>query len=348
MSIQVAIVDDSALMRQCLSQLLDQVTGIQVCLTAADPIAAQQKFAKYWPDVIILDLEMPHMDGLTFLKQIMSQRPTPVIILSSHVGEGAKKTVQALEAGAIDVFAKPASGLKDFLHQQLPAIADTIKACTRHRASLGLSKKTTDSSSIANSSVPQLSNNYSLIALGSSTGGTLALEQILSQLQPPQPPIVMVQHMPPNFTQALAERLNSLSALDVVEVTHPQKLCANCAYLAPGDQHMTVLNQGGLLKVNLLKHPPVNRHRPSVDVLFDSISQSIKTPILAALLTGMGQDGAKGLLRLAQTGHNTIAQDEASCVVFGMPKAAIDMGAAKHILSLNQIIKLLNNRSALG
>lgn len=339
--IKVLIVDDSAVVRQVLSDMLSGQKDIELIGTASDPLFAVNKMREIWPDVIILDIEMPRMDGLTFLRKIMGSRPTPVVICSSLTEKGAETTVAALAAGAAAIFTKPQLGVKAFLHQS----RDELLAAIREAALAKLTRLTPLNKTAP--SKPQLNQaplNKSMIkttekvvAIGTSTGGTVALEQILTCLSPHSPGIVIVQHMPEKFTAAFAQRLNSLCEIEVKEAQSGDRVRPGLALLAPGGQHMTLTRNGAYYQVEVKAGPAVNRHCPSVDVLFRSVSKQAGKNAVGFLLTGMGDDGARGLLDMREAGADTFAQDEASSVVFGMPKEAIKRGGAMYIVGLASV-----------
>ncbi|WP_444994872.1 protein-glutamate methylesterase/protein-glutamine glutaminase [Aliikangiella sp. IMCC44359] len=335
--IKVLIVDDSAFIRVLLSQILDQDESIKVVATAVDPFDAREKIKKFNPDVITLDVEMPKMDGLTFLKNIMRLRPMPVIMVSTLTQAGADITIQALDAGAFDFVSKPSSEVKEKIIALSEELIEKVKIAAQcNTAALEKSPK---SSSVLTRS--ETKSDFELIAIGASTGGTEAIHSIVTQLPCDMPPIVLVQHIPDVFSTSYAKRLNEESIMSVMEVRRPVKLSSGHAYLAPGHMHMEVKRKGKELWAVLGEGPPVNRHKPAVDVLFHSIVKAVGARCIAALLTGMGQDGANGLLEIRNSGALTIAQDEQSSVVWGMPGAAVKLDAAQKVLALNRIPKFL-------
>ena len=339
-SIQILVVDDFALVRQFMTEVIASQPDMALLATAPDPIAAMTKMQKQWPDVILLDVEMPKMDGITFLKQIMAQHPTPVVICSSLTEKGTALTLEAFSAGAVAVFTKATLGVR----QHLQSIANDLIRAIREASQ---AKTTTVRPQIKAEPVTmvapvQTTHNLTrttdrVVAIGTSTGGTIALENILTQLPQDVPGIVIVQHMPEKFTAAFAERLNGLCAIEVREARNGDRVLQGCALIAPGGYHTQVVRNGAFYCTEVFDAPPVNRHKPSVDVLFRSVAKSVGRNALGMILTGMGDDGARGLLSMRQAGANTIAQDEASSVVFGMPKEAIKLGAAEQIFSLNQM-----------
>lgn len=349
MTIDVLVVDDSAVVRQVLSAVLNEAPDINVYATASDPIFAKQQMQKKWPDVIVLDIEMPRMDGLTFLRQIMSEQPTPVIICSSLAEKGAELTLQALSAGAIDIVTKPQLGVKDFLLEAKNTLWQTVRgaagAHVARRAAPPASVTARATQAPAADLVSMTATTDSIIVIGTSTGGTQALEEILSKIPRTCRGIAVVQHMPEKFTAAFAMRLNGLCEVDVKEAESGDRLIPGRVLIAPGGHHLEVQRSGAQYIAKVFRGPSVNRHCPSVDVLFRSAARSAGRNAMGIILTGMGDDGARGLLEMRQAGCRTIAQDEASCVVFGMPKEAINMGAAKEIMSLAQIPAVLEGKA---
>src|SRR3990167_336407 len=346
MAIKVMIVDDSAVMREVMQQLLAPHKDIEVVGAAMDPLLALQKMKTVWPDVILLDVEMPRMDGITFLRQIMATRPTPVVICSTLTEKGADITLQALSAGAVEVITKPTMGLRDFLQgsaqEMLAAISTAAKARVRGAAGPTLEKSTVDSVvSAPSAGLHNQRTSERIVVLGTSTGGTQALEQVLSQLPRSAPAIAIVQHMPEKFTRSFAERLDSLCAIEVREAQNGDRLLPGLALIAPGGKHMLIKRSGGQYQVEVKDGPLVSRHRPSVDVLFRSAAVQAGRNVLAVIMTGMGDDGARGLKDLHEAGAKTYAQDEASCVVFGMPKEAIKLGGVDQVVALDDIPNVL-------
>ena len=353
--IEVLIVDDSALVREFLRETLESDPRIRVIGAASDPYKARDAILKRQPDVITLDIEMPRMDGLTFLGKLMKSRPTPVVMFSSFTESGAKATLEALSLGAVDFLAKPKSNLISSLPALKSELIEKVKAAAGVKVKpmkpsrfhntaapppkLGASAVVPDSVLAA----PAKPGANKIIVLGASTGGTVAIERILIKLPIATAPIAIVQHMPVHFTKAFADRLNDRCRVTVQEAVNGQPLGPGQVLIAPGGKHMLLQKNGAGYRVEVKDGPPVNRHRPSVDVLFRSAVHSAGPNALAVLLTGMGDDGAAGLLELKNSGAKTIAQDEASCVVYGMPKAAVDLGAAELVLPLDQIPKALGN-----
>ncbi len=334
--IKVLVVDDSAVVRQVLSTMLSGQTDIEVIGTAADPLFAVNKMREEWPDVITLDIEMPRMDGLTFLRKIMTSRPTPVVICSSLTEKGAETTVEAMAAGAVAIFTKPTMGVKDFLQSSKQELLAAIREAAQSRVSR-LTSAAPVAKAVAAVQTAMAKTTEKVIAIGTSTGGTLALEQILTALTADCPGIVVVQHMPEKFTAAFAARLNSLSEIEVREAKDGDRVRPGLALIAPGGQHMTMVRNGAFYQVQVKPGPAVNRHCPSVDVLFRSVAKCAGKNAVGFQLTGMGDDGARGLLEMRDSGAVTYAQDEASSVVFGMPKEAIKRGGAVHIVALDQV-----------
>lgn len=343
--IKVMIVDDSAIVRQVLIQKLSESTEIQVLGAASDPLFAIDKMNRDWPDVIVLDVEMPRMDGITFLKKIMAQRPTPVIICSTLTEKGAETTIQALAAGAISIITKPKIGLKDYLLDASEDLIHHIKVASKANVRKILHsvinykvepKLSTDVIlPICNHAMAQTTER--IVAIGTSTGGTQALEKVLTELPRVCPGIVIVQHMPENFTAAFASRLNGLCQIDVKEAQKGDRVFSGRALIAPGGKHMLLKRSGAQYYVDIVDGPPVSRHRPSVNVLFRSVAQNAGKNALGIIMTGMGEDGAQGLKEMRDIGSATIGQDEESCVVYGMPKEALKLGAVERQVSLSKI-----------
>lgn len=344
--INVLLVDDSAVVRQVLQGILEGDPSINVLGTASDPLFAMEKMKKQWPDVIVLDVEMPRMDGITFLKKIMAERPTPVVICSSLTMKGAETTMQALAAGAVEIITKPQIGLKDFLNASALALIHAVKAAAaanvrRLQPSSTLEKQAPKLSADAILAAPgshaMAQTTERIVAIGTSTGGTQALEKVLTALRRVSPGIVIVQHMPEKFTASFAERLNNLSAIEVREARHNDRVIPGLALIAPGGKHMLLKRSGAYYHVEVIDGPVVNRHRPSVDVLFRSVTKFAGKNALGIIMTGMGDDGARGLKEMHDAGAPTIAEDESSCVVFGMPKEAIKLGAVDKSVPLEAI-----------
>ncbi|TGK35070.1 chemotaxis response regulator protein-glutamate methylesterase [Leptospira gomenensis] len=346
--IRVFIVDDSAVVRQALTQILNEDPEIDIFGFASDPIFAAEKLASDWPDVFILDVEMPRMDGISFLKKIMSERPTPVIICSSLAEKDSETALLAMKLGAVEIIEKPKLGVKGFLEESKILFTDAIKAAAKSRFKSYSSERKKISHSVVDRNqikpdFSKISTTDKLIAIGTSTGGTQALEYILTQLDVHCPGIVIVQHMPEKFTEAFANRLNDICEIQVKEAKNGDRIQVGSAYIAPGNKHMEIYLSGAQFHIRVLDGPLVNRHRPSVDVLFQSVAQVAGKNSKGIIMTGMGSDGANGLLKMRQTGATTIAQDESSCVVFGMPKEAILRGAVDTILPLSKIVDEVQN-----
>ncbi|ASP40917.1 chemotaxis response regulator protein-glutamate methylesterase [Bacterioplanes sanyensis] len=335
-TINVFIVDDSAVVRQVLTEVLNACAGVRVLGSASDPIFAEKKMQAQWPDVIVLDIEMPRMDGITFLRKLMAERPTPVVICSTLTAHGATTSMQAMSAGAVDIITKPKTGLKGFLQESRTLLLDAIKGAAAARPKTAPKRSTAPTTAPA-AVAPMHETTDRVVALGTSTGGTQALEQVLTALPMDCPGIVVVQHMPAQFTRAFAERLDGLCKVRVKEAEAGDRVVPGHVLIAPGGQHMTLLRSGAQYRVEVKDGPLVSRHRPSVDVLFRSVAQAAGKNALGVIMTGMGDDGARGLLEMYQAGALTLGQDEASCVVYGMPKEALRMGGVMRQLALEQI-----------
>jgi two-component system chemotaxis response regulator CheB len=347
--IKVLIVDDSAVVRQALVEILGRDREIRVIGHAMDPIFAMDKMAKEWPDVILLDVEMPRMDGITFLKKIMAEHPTPVIICSSLTQKGAETTMQALAAGAFTIFTKPSLGVKDYLSDASADLVSAVRAAAGARMSKlpRLSAERTPAKLSADAVLApgfeaMAATTDIFTAIETSTGGTQALEYVLSQLPRTCPGIVVVQHMPEKFTAAFSERLDQICEIEVKEAKTGDRVLPGRALIAPGGRHLVVKRSGAQYLAEVVSAPPVNRHCPSVDVLFRSVAKYAGRNARGVIMTGMGDDGARGLLEMKLAGAATLAQDEESCVVFGMPKEAIKLGAADRVVSLRQIPELIS------
>lgn len=333
--IRVLTIDDSALIRQILAKILSRDPDIEVVGAAPDPLIARQKIRDLNPDVITLDVEMPRMDGLTFLEQLMAERPMPVVMVSSLTEAGCATTLRALELGAVDFFTKPKLDIQAGVEEQAQVLITKIKAAASARIRRPVAAPPAPSQPLASSAM--IKTTDVVIAIGSSTGGTEAVKDILAALPPNMPPVLVTQHMPERFTRSWANRLNELSRLSVKEAQDGDSVLPGHALIAPGNYHMTLIRSGARYAVRITQDPPVNRHRPSVDVLFDSVAKYAGPNAIGVILTGMGADGANGLLAMRQAGAHTIAQDEATCVVFGMPKEAIRRGAVDCVLPLQDI-----------
>jgi len=332
--IRVLVIDDSALMRKAITKALTRDPQIEVVGTATDPYEARDKILALAPDVLTLDIQMPRMDGLTFLKILQQHQPTPAIVISVLSTAGSQATLAALEAGAVDVLAKPDS------RSQFPAFAEQLVLRVKGAAAAHCHPAQKSVAAGLLSPLASPSAHYDprrLIVIGASTGGTQALSEVLSQLPNPLPGICIVQHIPAYFSKTFSDRLNEICPLEVREAVDGDDLQAGLVLVAPGDFHMTVSWVGDRYRVALNQQPPVHYCRPSVDVLFQSVSQCRQARVLAIILTGMGHDGAQGMQLLRAAGASTVAQDEETCVVYGMPRAAAELGAAGQVLPLDQI-----------
>jgi two-component system, chemotaxis family, protein-glutamate methylesterase/glutaminase len=334
--IRVLTVDDSALMRQVLAMLLAKDPQIEVVGSAPDPYIAREKIKALNPDVLTLDVEMPKMDGITFLEKLMRGHPMPVVMVSSLTEAGCETTLRALELGAVDFITKPKIDLREGMEEIAQDLIVKIKAASVARIR-GQNGSKVDRTTSSSASTAMIKTTDTIIAIGSSTGGTEAVKGILGRLPPHTPPILITQHMPERFTKTWAGRLNSLCRIAVKEAQDGDSVLPGHALVAPGNFHMTLVRSGARYTVQVNQELPVNRHRPSVDVMFASVARHAGANAVGVILTGMGGDGAKEMLAMKQAGAFTIAQDEASCVVFGMPKEAIKIGAVDKILPLDDI-----------
>lgn len=347
--IRVLIVDDSALVRQLLSEILNSDPMIEVIGAAPDPFIAREKIKQLNPDVLTLDVEMPKMDGVTFLRNLMRLRPMPVVMVSTLTQQGADVTLEALELGAIDFVTKPnidlQEHLKDYTDELIAKVKMAAGARVRSKADRDMSvlqveqRHTTDSIIEKRQTISplKLKTTDKIIAIGASTGGTEAIREVLLTMPADAPGIVITQHIPPKFSTSFAHRMNTISAMTVYEAEDGQQILPGHVYIAPGGQHLLIERSGARYYCRLNNGPPVNRHKPSVDVLFRSVAQNVGANAIGVILTGMGDDGARGLLELKEIGAPTIAQDEASSVVWGMPGEAVKLGAADTQLSLDKI-----------
>ena len=345
--IKVLIVDDSAVVRKVLSAELSRARDIEVVGTAMDPYVARDKIVQLHPDVITLDLEMPRMDGLTFLGKLMKYHPIPVLVISSLTPKGSDTALRALELGAVDVISKPGSAFS------VGEIAKTLVNKIRTAATARILPRqtcTADDSAPSSSARILRQTTHCILAIGASTGGTRAIEDVLVALPPNTPGTIIVQHMPEHFTDEFAKRLNGICRMEVREAANNDMVVPGVALIAPGNFHMVLRRSGARDHVGIKSGPAVHHQRPSVDVLFHSVAKQAGANALGVILTGMGGDGARGLASMRGAGAPTIAQDEASCVVFGMPKEAIRMGAAQQIVPLRaiagRIIDMINERDA--
>lgn len=333
-NIKVLVVDDSAIVRKIFTEALSCERGMEVVGTAPDPYVARDKIVRLKPDVVTLDLEMPRMDGLAFLKKLMKHHPLPVIIVSSLTKKGGRLALEAMESGAVEVLSKPGSSYS--VGEMMQQLADKIRAAARARVVRSVDELNGDEPvNIAGHLLSETTDK--VIAIGASTGGTEALKKVLTQFPPTIPGIVVVQHMPPKFTTTFSERLNQLSKIEVKEAQDGDSVNPGRALIAPGNYHMLLRRSGAKYYVSVKSGPLVNRQRPSVDVLFQSISKYAGANAVGVIMTGMGSDGAKGLLEIRQAGARTIGQNEASCVVFGMPKEAANINAVEKLVPLNRI-----------
>ena len=328
--IRVLSVDDSALMRQIMTEIINSHSDMEMVATAPDPLVARDLIKKFNPDVLTLDVEMPRMDGLDFLEKLMRLRPMPVVMVSSLTGKGSEVTLRALELGAIDFVTKPQLGIREGMLAYSEMIAEKVR--TAAKASLAAHKPLSAPTTLK--AGPLLSSEK-LIAIGASTGGTEAIRHVLQPLPLSSPALLITQHMPPGFTRSFADRLNKLCQIGVKEAG--ERVLPGHAYIAPGDRHMELSRSGANYQIKIHDGPAVNRHRPSVDVLFHSVAKQAGRNAVGVILTGMGNDGAAGMLAMRQAGAWTLAQNEASCVVFGMPREAINMGGVCEVVDLSQV-----------
>lgn len=350
MSIKVLVVDDSALVRSLLAEIIRDTPDMTLVGAAPDAYVARDMVKEFSPDVITLDIEMPRMDGLAFLEKLMNARPTPVIMISTLTESGAEATLRALELGAVDFIPKPKLGIATGIREYAELIVEKIRAAagvrvkakaTTHQPEIAASQKTPASN--------RLQSTEKIIAIGASTGGTEAIKELLMQLPAAVPGIVMTQHMPAGFTRTYAERLNKITRLHVVEAKGGERILPGHAFLAPGGHHLIVVRSGADYLVRLSDAEPLHRHRPAVDVMMESVALAGGKNVVGVLLTGMGKDGAKGMLDIRNHGGFTLAQDEASCVVYGMPKEAVAIGAVDQTVELDKMgAALLDKIKTLG
>lgn len=338
MSIKVLVVDDSALVRSLLAEIIRDTPDMTLVGAAPDAYVARDMVKEFSPDVITLDIEMPRMDGLSFLEKLMSARPTPVVMISTLTEEGAEATLRALELGAVDFVPKPklgiASGIREYAELIVEKIHEAAVAKVRAIPKSSRGDISSDQKAVTGS---RLQSTEKIIAIGASTGGTEAIKDLLIQLPAAVPGIVMTQHMPAGFTRTYAERLNKVTRLHVVEAQGGERILPGHAFLAPGGHHLIVVRSGADYIVKLSDVEPVHRHRPAVDVMMESVALAGGKNVLGVLLTGMGKDGARGMLAIRQHGGYTLAQDEASCVVYGMPKEAVLAGAVDQTVALDKM-----------
>lgn len=330
--IRVLSIDDSALMRRIMTDIINSHSDMEVVATAPDPLVARDLIKKLNPDVLTLDVEMPRMDGLDFLEKLMRLRPMPVVMVSSQTERGSEVTLRALELGAIDFVTKPQLGIREGMLAYSEAIAEKVRAASRARISPRAPAR--PSGTIQHG--PLLSSEK-LIAIGASTGGTEAIRHLLQVLPLSCPAVLITQHMPAGFTRSFADRLNRLCQIEVKEAENGERVLPGHAYIAPGSRHMTLTRSGANYQIAITDTGPVNRHRPSVDVLFHSVARYAGRNAVGVILTGMGNDGAAGMLAMHKAGAWTIAQSESSCVVFGMPREAINAGGVSEVADLSQI-----------
>lgn len=330
--IRVLSVDDSALMRQLMTEIVNSHPDMEMVAAAPDPLVARDMIKKFNPQVLTLDVEMPRMDGLDFLEKLMRLRPMPVVMVSSLTGLGSEITLRALELGAVDFVTKPQLGIREGMLAYSELIAEKIRTAAKAR----LPQRSNGPAPAILSHTPLLSSEK-LIAIGASTGGTEAIRQVLQPLPATSPALLITQHMPPGFTRSFAERLNKLCQITVKEAEDGERVLPGHAYIAPGNRHLELSRSSADYQVKLNDGPPVNRHRPSVDVLFRSVAQHAGRNAVGVILTGMGNDGAAGMLEMHRAGAYTLAQNEASCVVFGMPREAIATGGVNEVVELDRM-----------
>jgi len=347
--LHVLVVDDSAVVRQALTTILGRA-GCAVA-TASDPIIAQEKMRHVRPDVLVLDVEMPRMDGLTFLRRLMAEAPLPVVICSGLAGAGTEVALQALEEGAVEVVAKPQLGVKGFLEASAQRLVEAVRAAAQARPRPRPARaepRHEVSAVLPPRRAPLAVTTHKVVAVGASTGGTEAIRTLLEAMPPDAPGLAIVQHMPEHFTAAFARRLDQVCRIEVKEAADGDRLVSGRALIAPGNRHLVVRRSGALYHVELLDGPPVARHRPSVDVLFRSVAQAAGRNGVGVILTGMGDDGAEGLLELRRAGAHTVAESERTAVVYGMPKEAIARGAACEVLPLSRIAQAVLDQTGVA
>lgn len=340
MKTKVLIVDDSALIRSVMSEIVNSQPDLEVVATAPDPLVARDLIKKHNPDVLTLDVEMPKMDGLDFLEKLMRLRPMPVLMVSSLTERGSEITMRALELGAVDFVTKPKISIQSGMREYADMIADKIRAAARARIAPRSRVAPVASAPLSALRSPLISSEK-LIIIGASTGGTEAIREFLMQMPSDCPGILIAQHMPEGFTTSFAKRLDSLCKISVVESAGNERVLPGHAYIAPGHSHLLLTRSGANYMTRIEQSPPVNRHRPSVDVLFRSAAQAAGKNAVGVILTGMGKDGAAGMLEMRQAGAHNFAQDEASCVVFGMPREAIALGAAHDVGPLTALPRMV-------
>ncbi|MDF3835607.1 chemotaxis response regulator protein-glutamate methylesterase [Cupriavidus basilensis] len=344
--IKVLCVDDSALIRSLMTEIINSQSDMEVVGTAPDPLVARDLIKRLNPDVLTLDVEMPRMDGLDFLERLMRLRPMPVLMVSSLTERGSEITMRALELGAVDFVTKPKLGIRDGLMDYTDTIADKIRAASRAR----IRSAAPPSAGAAEPAAPMLRSpllsTEKLIIVGASTGGTEAIKEFLMPMPPDCPAVLIVQHMPAGFTRSFAQRLDGLCRITVKEAEHGERVLPGYAYIAPGDSHLRLARSGANYVAHLSQEPAVNRHRPSVEVLFDSAAVHAGKNAIGVMLTGMGKDGAQGMLRMREAGAYNLAQDESTCIVFGMPKEAIAAGGVHEVVPLHAMSQRVMARLA--
>ena len=341
MPIKVLVVDDSALIRALLKEIIQADPELELVGQAPDAYVARDLIKQLNPDVLTLDVEMPRMDGLTFLEKLMPGRPMPVVMISSLTEQGSEATFRAMELGAVDFVAKPKLGIREGMQAYAEEICYKIKAASLARLIPRQARVPTVQEPLVSHGPRPIIGTEKLIAIGASTGGTEAIKDVLLGLPADSPGIVITQHMPPGFTRSFAERLNRMTRLNVVEAKGGERILPGHAFLAPGDKHLLVERSGANYVTRLSDAEPVRRHKPAVDPMFRSVAQCAGRNVIACLLTGMGKDGAQGMLEIRQAGGYTVAQNEATCVVYGMPREAVAIGGAEDILPLGEIAEAL-------
>lgn len=344
--IKVLCVDDSALIRSLMTEIINSQSDMEVVGTAPDPLVARDLIKRLNPDVLTLDVEMPRMDGLDFLERLMRLRPMPVLMVSSLTERGSEITMRALELGAVDFVTKPKLGIRDGLMDYTDTIADKIRAASRARIRSAAPAGSEAAAPAAPMLRSPLLSTEKLIIVGASTGGTEAIKEFLMPMPPDCPAVLVVQHMPAGFTRSFAQRLDGLCRITVKEAEHGERVLPGYAYIAPGDSHLLLARSGANYVAHLSQEPAVNRHRPSVEVLFDSAAKHGGKNAIGVMLTGMGKDGAQGMLRMREAGAYNLAQDESSCIVFGMPKEAIAAGGVHEVVPLHAMSQRVMARLA--
>ena len=345
MKTKVLIVDDSALIRSVMSEIVNSQPDMEVVATAPDPLVARELIKKHNPDVLTLDVEMPKMDGLDFLEKLMRLRPMPVLMVSSLTERGSEITMRALELGAVDFVTKPKLSIQTGMREYTDMIADKIRGAARARIAPRKAQPAAPGAPLSALRSPLISSEK-LIIIGASTGGTEAIREFLMQMPSDCPGILIAQHMPEGFTSSFAKRLDSLCKISVIESQGNERVLPGHAYIAPGHSHLLLTRSGANYMTRIEQSPPVNRHRPSVDVLFRSAAQAAGKNAVGVILTGMGKDGAAGMLEMRQAGAWNVAQDEATCVVFGMPREAIAIGATHEVGPLQALPRMVMDQLA--